>query len=107
MIYNDSKNKSITTVEFGHGSVRINPTNNPETMVANGVLLYCDGMCRPIGCKDDSSIGADIRTKDNSVFLYFTKVESIDVLLEELNIVKRGMIEQKSVQQVLLAEGCE
>jgi hypothetical protein len=105
MIYLDNENKQMKVVEFGHGSVGINPTNNPDTMIANGVLLH-QTECHPIGSTDDSNNGKMIQDMGDSVFLYFLKVDSINVLIEELLVVKRGMAENKSVQDVKV-EGCE
>jgi hypothetical protein len=100
MIYNNDDNPNLKIIEFGHGSVKICPTNDHETMVANGVAFIHDNEPKPIGTKNPADEGKDIRDFDNVVLLMFKNLDSLDILIEDLNTVRRGMVEQKSVQEV-------
>lgn len=105
MIYDNVDNPGLKIVEFGHGSVKICPTNDPETMIANGVVLIHDNEPKPIGNKNPADMGKDVRNFDNVVLLMFKSVDSLDILIEDLNTVRRGMIGRKSIQE--LVEECE
>lgn len=100
MIYNDRTNPGLKIVEFGHGSVEICPTNDKKTMIANGVALIHANDPQPIGTHNPADIGKDVRDFDNIVLLKFLKIRSLDMLIEDLQTVRRGMIKGKSVQEV-------
>ena len=100
MIYVDASNPKMKVAKFGFGSVSVCPTNNGNTMIANGVFLH-DDVARPIGTKNSEEKGRDVRSFDvESILLSFENVESLDVLLNDLQIVRKGMLEGKSVDQV-------
>lgn len=97
MIYKDTENPDLTIVEFGHGSVKVCATNNPDTKIANGVVLVHDDNPKPLGTENPQDIGKDVREFNNAVLLLFRQVESIDILIGDLMAVRRGMIRGVSV----------
>lgn len=95
MIGIDDENPGLKIVEFGFGSVGICPTNTPEGL-ANGVLLY-DKKPDPIGTLIPEHANKDVRSFDSSVLLLFHGVAGLDILLEDLQEVRRAILAGESI----------
>lgn len=98
MIYKHPGNPGITVVELGHGDVKVCPTDNSITKIANGEFFNSgDGQKHPIGTKHPQDKGKDCGEFSNGVLLLFQDIKALDLVIQDLLIVRKGMLEGKSV----------
>jgi len=74
-------------INFGQGKVRISSFNDEEGV---GLIFFPDNHAHVIGAVDNSLVGPHIPHK-GEVYFYFSNLESLDVVIEELEIIRQQL----------------
>jgi hypothetical protein len=81
--------EGVTVLMFGFGDISIGVTEDPQSHVHG--LSFIETEPREIGYEDPSSKGKSTDDIPLSVFMTFTDVRSVDVLIERLKNVRDRM----------------
>lgn len=89
------KNKNVTTVDFGGGTVHFKPAIDKGN--GDGFLIFKSGKPRPIGDEWFDNKKKGTLGDDNIELLFYVpkgKTESIDVVIHQLQELKKFMLEK-------------
>lgn len=89
MIVNKEKNIEL---KFGTGDICINGGSVQKNNERIGVVAFSNQSPREIGSIGDKRADQPYSLDDFPVIMTFTKTESIDVLIEQLNQAKSDMV---------------
>jgi hypothetical protein len=84
---------NIKKLIFGTGDIRVNPTRPEDSEFENGISFAADTECREIGSHHSDQAGKRIDEVDTHVHMIFENIESLDVVIEELQGIRGRMVE--------------
>jgi len=91
-------NDGVRVLEFGYGDIIIAPSMVDEKL--NSVIFVQDSICREIGEKNTHGVnGKSHRELDTRVVMHFENIESLDVLIEQLQDVRKNFNQTVEIQE--------